>query len=198
MSASQEETMTVWEVRYSGLPAVWRHCKRCGTKREHRCTGEFRVNAQQKALDIWLIYHCTHCNAVWNSTILSHTSLQKLGTGLLERFQSNDEALARRYAMDAALLQKNGAGILLPPYEVLGETVSQEKAARIVIRSAYPLPLKLSAVLRGKLGLSRQAFGALLAAGRVRCSGGQDPAKAKLSCPETVVTIVPAAPDSPP
>ena len=46
----------IWEVRYLSLPQVLRHCKKCGQKTLFTCSEKFRVNAQQKTLDIWLIY----------------------------------------------------------------------------------------------------------------------------------------------
>ena len=87
-----EENHVIWKIEYCAPPAVLRYCKKCGKKEEYLCSGEFRVNAQQKNLDIWLIYKCNHCNTTWNSAIYSRVSPQKLGADLLERFYKNDES----------------------------------------------------------------------------------------------------------
>lgn len=108
-NTSIEHSPFTWDVQRCNLPAVLRYCKKCKKKSEYICSGEFRVNAQKKALDIWLIYKCVHCNTTWNSTIYSRVSAQKLGAALLEKFHSNDKNLAAKYAMDISLLQRNGA-----------------------------------------------------------------------------------------
>ncbi|MCC8027621.1 MAG: DUF1062 domain-containing protein [Clostridium sp.] len=100
MPLSKENPSITWDIQYCDLPAVLRRCKKCGKKSEYGCSGEFRVNAQQQALDIWLIYKCVHCNTTWNSTIFSRISPQKLGADLLEGFSCNDKNLAMQYATD--------------------------------------------------------------------------------------------------
>lgn len=189
MLSSKEAPHITWDIQYFDSPSVLRYCKKCGKKSEYICSGEFRVNAQQKALDIWLIYKCVHCNTTWNSTIYSRVSPQKLGTVLLEQFYKNDKNLATQYAMDSSLLQRNGAQIKMPGFQVAGEDVSLEKAVRVKIRSQYVLPLKVSSILRTKLGISQRKFDALLQNGRIQSDTGQDLKKCKLSSSEIMVTI---------
>lgn len=189
MSCGKEATPITWDIRYCDPPTVLRYCKKCGKKSEYICSGEFRINAQQKALDIWLIYKCARCNTTWNSTIYTCASPQKLEAGLLERFLGNDKDLAMQYAMNVPLLQRNGAEIKMPAYQVIGEDVSLEKPVSIKIQSQYVLPLKVSSVLRTKLGISHREFDALLLNGRIQCNTGQDLEKCKLSSTEIIVTI---------
>jgi hypothetical protein len=61
----------LWEVRHPEPPKIVRYCKTCGAKAEYVSSGLFRVNAQQKSLDIWLVYRCTTCKSTWNMTIYS-------------------------------------------------------------------------------------------------------------------------------
>lgn len=190
MPLRNEMPTVVWNIQYSAPPAVARYCKRCGEKREHVCSGEFRVNAQQRALDVWLIYKCTKCHMTWNCSIASRVSPQKLGTALLERFHSNDQALAMGYAMDVSLLRRNGVEVKTPAYEIVGEDVSLERTVRVSIQSQFAFPLKISSVLREKLGVSQREFDMLLSEERIRCDTGQDLKKGRLSSPETVVTIL--------
>lgn len=189
MPSSKEDTPITWEVRYCDFPAVLRYCKKCGKKREYSCSGEFRVNAQQKALDVWLIYKCVHCNTTWNSTVFSRISPQKLGAGLLERFSCNDKELAMQYATDIPLLQRNGAEIRIPAYQVIGEEICLDRPVSIKIQSEYALPLKAASVLRTKLGISQRELDDLLLNGRIQSKTGQDLKKFKLSSSELIVTI---------
>lgn len=189
MPFSKEEPLIIWEIQFCSPPTVLRYCKKCGKKVEYICSGEFRVNAQQKMLDIWLIYKCTHCNTTWNSTIYSRIAPQTLGTALLERFHSNDKILAMQYAMNFSLLQRNGAEAVLPTYQIIGEDVSLEKAVIIKIQSQYLLPLKISSILRTKLGISQREFDTLFLNKRILSNTGQDLRKCKLSSSETIIAI---------
>lgn len=85
----------------------------------------------------------------------SRVSPQKLGANRIEQFHSNDKILAMQYAMDISLLKRNGAEIKMPVYQIIGENVSLEKTVSIKIQSQYYLPLKISSILRTKLGLSQ-------------------------------------------
>lgn len=189
MLKSKELAPIVWNIKYCAPPTVLRYCKKCGKKNEYVCSGEFRVNAQQKTLDIWLIYKCVQCNTTWNSTIYSRVSPPSLGVTLLERFHSNDEILALQYAMNISLLQKNGAAIRMPAYQIIGEDVSLENSAIIKIQSQYFLPLKISSVLRTKLSISQRELDNLLSSNRIQSSTAQDLRKGKLISPETIITI---------
>jgi hypothetical protein len=188
MLSNKEMKSVIWKVEYCASPTVLRYCKKCGKRREYICSGEFRINAQQKALDIWLIYKCVHCNTTWNSTIFSHVSPQQLGTNILERFHSNDETLAMQYAMNIPLLQRNGVEIKMPAYQVIGENISLEEAVNIKIQSQYFLPLKISSILRTKLGISQREFYRLLLDNRVHSNTQQDLKKCKLSS-EIIIAI---------
>ena len=138
---------------------------------------------------IWLIYKCACCNTTWNSAIYSRVPPQKLGTNLLEQFHCNNKILATQYAMDIPRLQRNGAEIKMPAYQVIGEDISLEKPVRIKIQSQYVLPLKISSILRTKLGISQREFNAVLLNNRIEVDTGQDLKKCKLSSSEVIVTI---------
>lgn len=45
-----------WIVTPQRLPAVIRRCPKCGQKTEFENSGRFRVNANGRLLDVWLIY----------------------------------------------------------------------------------------------------------------------------------------------
>lgn len=107
---------------------------------------------------------------------------------MLERFSCNDKNLAMQYAMNLPLLQRNGAEVKMPAYQVIGEDISLEKPVSIKIQSQYVLPLKVSSILRTKLGISQREFDALLLNGRIQCNTGQDLKKCKLSS-EIIITI---------
>jgi len=177
-----------WEVHYLSPPETTRYCKKCGAKTEHLSSGLFRVNAQQKSLDVWLIYRCVHCKTTWNLTIYSRVSPKSIGWELLQRFTANDNELAGRYAMDTVLLERNGAETATPPYSILGNDIDLKRDTRIKIISRYPANIRVSRIIREKMSLSRKAFEEMVSGGMIRLENGADIHKYKLQH-ETVVIV---------
>ncbi|MCI8624435.1 MAG: DUF1062 domain-containing protein [Provencibacterium sp.] len=169
-----------WKLRCLSLPAVERYCKRCGTRTVFTCSGQFRVNAQKKLLDIWLIYQCARCGTTWNAEILSRVSSRTLAAGQLEDFCCNSSVLAWRYAADWKLLRRLGAEPFLPEYVVEGEDFRPDEEVELEIKTDVPLPVRVSALLRNKLGLPQKAFLELAALDRVVSIPRQDLKKCRL------------------
>lgn len=186
MEKNQDIKKVAWDVKCSSPPKVIRRCKRCDRNTEYISSGQFRINAQRKRLDIWLIYKCKHCNTTWNSAIYSHISPQQIGTELLERFHSNDEALAMQYAMNITLLKQNGADVTVADFEVVGEQVPMAEPVDLKISSQYPLPVKISSILKRQLGLSGREFENLISKGYIKSEPGLDMRKCRLSQPVTL------------
>lgn len=169
-----------WRVEFTTPPKTYRYCKKCGAKTEYVSTGLFRVNANQKNLDVWLIYRCHKCKTTWNSTILSRINTKSIEDTLLEKFQNNDAELALFYAMDTEILKRNGAETENPVYRIVGADVDLNHSIQIEILCSYPTKIKLSKVLRDKLGLSNRAYEEMLDNGYIQLGDGTDIRKAKL------------------
>ena len=112
-----------WTVRITAAPTVVKYCKKCAEKAQFVSSGMFRVNAQQKYLDVWLIYKCATCDTTWNLTILTRTNPKSIPPDMLAGFHGNDAALAMRYATNTALIRKNGGEPGLPDIEIAGEDI---------------------------------------------------------------------------
>ena len=97
--------------------AVYRRCGGCGKKQEFVNSGKFRVNANGKNVDVWLIFRCKKCKHSWNMTIYERTRPGKIPRELFEAFQENDEETALAYGTDTALLNKNRAEWKMVPVE---------------------------------------------------------------------------------
>jgi len=170
----------IWRVEYTCLPKAVRYCKKCGVKTEFESSKNFRVNAQQKYLDVWLIYKCLRCDSTWNLTLYTRVNPKSLPAEILEGFHSNDEELAARFSMDTEILRKNGAEPTLPAYRIVGDAVNLTEAAELRLISEYPSDLKASSVLRENLGISRKIFDQMLEDGMIKCISGQNLKKCKL------------------
>ncbi len=162
-------------------PTADRYCKRCGKKTEFVSSGLFRVNAQKKSLDVWLIYKCDICDTTWNLPVLSRVSPQSIPADMLNRFHRNDAGLAVRCAADTAAVKRNGGEPRQATFEVTGESDVFSKPTRIHLVTEYALELKVSAVVCEKLGISKSEFKRLCDAGKLLCVSGQDIYKCKLN-----------------
>lgn len=171
----------LWEVEYTSQLPVIRYCKKCGKKTEYICSDLFRVNAQHKYLDIWLIYKCSNCDSTWNSTIYSRVNPKNLNSEILEQFHTNDNNLVKQYAMNVELLHKNGAEVGIPEYKIVGQEININDLTQVRIVSKYPSQLKVSTLLREKLGLSRRKFDEMLDCGIIKSISGVDLKKSKLN-----------------
>ena len=70
-------------------------------------TGKFRVNANGKQVDVWLIYQCEKCRHTMNLTVYERVRPGKIPRELYQRFLENDEELAAAYGNDSSFLKKN-------------------------------------------------------------------------------------------
>ena len=171
----------IWTARYLSAPTAVRYCKHCGTKTAFASSGLFRVNAQQKALDVWLIFKCPNCDTTWNCTIMSRVNPHALPPDLLQGFHANDEKLAMRYAADAALLKRNGVEPGIPEIEILGDTVDFTEPVSIELTAEWSAGYKAATAIRDKLGISRSQFDRLCESGKILCTSGQNLKKCRLT-----------------
>ena len=169
-----------WEVKYLSPPKTIHYCKKCGMKTEHVSSGLFRVNAQQKSLDIWLIYRCVNCKTTWNLTIYSRINPKSIDRKLLDKFIGNDREFTQRYAMDTDLLKKNGAETEIPSYSVTGDAIDFTEDVQLKIVSEYPSKVKVSKILREKLSLTKKVFDEMVSSGVIRLENGADIHKCKM------------------
>jgi len=70
-------------------PRVMFRCGGCGKKQEFVNSGRFRVNANGKSVDVWLIYSCKKCKHSKNLTIYERTNPGRIPMELFECFMNN-------------------------------------------------------------------------------------------------------------
>ncbi len=156
----------IWEVKAKNAPYLKRKCNRCNSGKFY-CSNKFRVNAQKKCIDVWLIYKCVKCDSTYNMTILSRTNPEQINKELLSKFFENDEALAMKYAFSSETLRRNyvEADYGSVEYEIRHEDISidsilnaDEDIIKIKVQMPFDLKLKLSTLVRSCLGLSASRF----------------------------------------
>ncbi len=149
-----------WAITPKAAPRPLINCNRCGAVKAYRSSGKFRVNANGKRIDVWLIYRCVDCDNSWNFSILERCNRRDLEPALLRAFESNDPVLARRHAFDiVALRGRVGHVEEFPEAAVhkraLGDTRASATVLELRLGLGMPTSLRLDRLLAGELGISR-------------------------------------------
>lgn len=149
-----------WTIAPATAPRPLINCNRCGSVRSYQCSEKFRVNANGKRIDVWLIYRCVDCDNSWNFAILERRARRDIEPALLTALESNDPALARRLAFDAAALRDRAGRIeefsdATVRKELLDGEPESPAAVALELRLEGTTPLRLDRLLAGELGLSR-------------------------------------------
>ncbi|MGW1280898.1 DUF1062 domain-containing protein [Streptomyces tsukubensis] len=98
--------LTHWAVVPTCLPLVRRRCHVCASER-FRADGKFRVNANHKLLDAWLLVLCTRCGETAKLTVLERKNVRSVPPELLDRLHANDLGLTAELLRDPVLQRRN-------------------------------------------------------------------------------------------
>lgn len=149
-----------WKVTPFETPRILQNCSRCDARKPFVCSGKFRINAQKKRLDAWLIYRCASCDQAWNYPVLERVLLKDVDPSLFRALSENCGDLARRHAFDLPSLRRYSARI-----EEFAEVIVEKRLqascgpvpGQVVLSIASPLPcrIRLDRLMAGELGLSR-------------------------------------------
>ncbi len=156
---SYYKTIT-WQIVPLALPTIHRTCSKCGQGATYKNSEKFRVNANKKSLDIWLIYHCEKCKSTFNLTLFERINPKDMAPDLLHRFMTNDKDLTKKFGFNKAIHDRNKVILDLAsvPFEVLGEHVDMVTPVQIDISCPWHLGMRLDRVLSKKLCTSREAI----------------------------------------
>ncbi|MFR2486546.1 MAG: DUF1062 domain-containing protein [Hungatella sp.] len=103
-----------WKLVPEAVPTVRRNCSKCKEKREFINSMKFRVNANGKNVDVWLIYRCEKCSTTWNMSIFERSPVSAIPEEEYAGFQANDRLLAESYGRRRDLFVKNRAEAVTP------------------------------------------------------------------------------------
>lgn len=161
-----------WEIEVKNTPTLKRKCNRCNSNRFY-CSNKFRINAQKKNLDVWLIYRCVECDSTYNLTILSRTKPDRIKEDMFLKFAENDESTAWKYAFSSETAQKNNVELDYDSvkYEILHDDISinsllhaADEVIAVKIHTRFEFGLKLTSVIRFCLGISANLLNRMIEA----------------------------------
>jgi len=175
----------VWTIVPQSLPTVLRNCPKCGNSSEFENSGNFRVNANQNNIDVWLIYQCRKCKTTWNMDILSRVHSSTISKERYIKFMKNDSELAARYAFDAVIHSKNKSVLNYEniSYQIFGEDIVPKEISDsiyIELKCDYPIEIRVDKIISKKLGVSRELIKELCKQGKIIGEGIKDIGKAKV------------------
>lgn len=181
MSYLKGETWTLTPV---SSYKIIRNCPKCGTRSLFQSTGNFRINANKKCVDIWLIYQCEKCRSTYNLTIFERVSPKKLPEGFYKKFQENNNALALEIGTAKEIFEKNRAVVKEESisYIVTKENTEipvslqalEENGRIICIQNPNGLKIRVDKFLAEQLSISRSKVKHLIADGLLQGSQRED------------------------
>ncbi|MEV6301999.1 DUF1062 domain-containing protein [Actinoplanes sp. NPDC051861] len=159
---------TRWLVYPAALPLIRRRCLRCPSAL-YRPNGKFRINANHKLLDVWLLALCTGCGETIKLTVLERANVRTINPATLTRFHDNDATLAATLLPDPGLLRRNNVALNWDgAWALRKETVAG--ADTTGVHFTERIPLRPTTLLAAGLEVSRSEVNRLVAGGFLQSS----------------------------
>ncbi|MBT2488311.1 DUF1062 domain-containing protein [Streptomyces sp. ISL-96] len=166
-----------WVVMPTCLPTVLRRCHACASER-FRANGKFRVNANHKLLDAWLLVLCTACGDTAKLTVLERMNVRSVRPELLDRLHDNDPGLTAQLLQDPVVQRRNRIALDWDNAWRLDTSGSDQLDREVIdvsVRFAARIPVRPVRLIAEGCGLSRAEVERLIREGKlvsaVRLSG---------------------------
>ncbi|MFJ8911893.1 DUF1062 domain-containing protein [Amycolatopsis sp. NPDC102389] len=156
-----------WVVVPTCLPVVLRRCHACASGR-FRANGKFRVNANHKLIDVWLLVLCTRCGDTAKLTILERVNVRSVRPELLKRLHENDLALAAELLQDPAVRRRNHIALDWDgAWRLDTGSSSHRDFLDVSVRFAARIPVRPARLIADGCDLSRAEVERLIEEGKV-------------------------------
>jgi hypothetical protein len=106
--SSQPQTMLPWVVRRTRLPMLSLRCVDCRSESATAGEGRFRVNANGKLLNVWLLVRCVSCDRTSKLTVHERAPVRTFGPAEIHGYHVNDPELVASRLLDPLLARRNG------------------------------------------------------------------------------------------
>lgn len=160
---------TQWRVRPTALPTIRRRCRSCPST-EYRTQGKFRVNANHKLLDVWLLALCARCGETIKLAVLERTHVRSIDPETLSGFHENDASLAARLLTDPQLPHRNDVALdWSDAWRLDMDPVELPKAdiLEVGVEFTHRIPLRVATVIAAGLELSNSEVARHIGSGAI-------------------------------
>ncbi|SCE78134.1 hypothetical protein GA0070607_1494 [Micromonospora coriariae] len=146
-----------WIVVPTCLPLVRRRCHVCASDR-FQASGNFRVNANHKLIDAWLLALCVVCGDTAKLPVLERKTVRSIRPELLDRLHDNDPGLTAELLQDP-VVQRRGRIALdwdnAWRLDTGGSDHLHREAIDVSVRFAARIPVRPVRLIAEGCGLSR-------------------------------------------
>ncbi|MEV2275579.1 DUF1062 domain-containing protein [Nocardiopsis sp. NPDC049922] len=156
--SSQPHTVLPWVVRRTRLPLLSLRCVDCRSESATTGEGRFRVNANGKLLDVWLLVRCVSCDRTSKLTVHERAPVRSFDPTELDGYHANDPEVVAATLLDPLLAQRNrftldwnGAWRLKTP----PTRPDQAWPLHVEVVFTDPVPVRPERLIAQGLGLSR-------------------------------------------
>ncbi|MEV5410056.1 DUF1062 domain-containing protein [Thermopolyspora sp. NPDC052614] len=148
--------MLRWTVRMVRLPLLALRCLDCRAGAATAGDGRFRVNANGRLLDVWLLVRCVRCDRTSKITVHERVPVRSLGAARLRAYENNDEALVARVVLDPAVARRNRFALDWGgAWEPESQAVETAWPYRVDVGFADPVPVRPEQLIAQGLGIGR-------------------------------------------
>ncbi|MFE7157735.1 DUF1062 domain-containing protein [Streptomyces sp. NPDC057636] len=161
--------LNTWVVMPTCLPLVLRRCHTCASER-FRADGKFRVNANHKLLDAWLLVLCTACGETTKLSVLERMNVRSVRPELLDRLHDNDPVLAAELLQDPVVRRRNRIALDWDNawrLDTGGSDHLDREVIDVSVRFAAWIPVRPVRLIAEGCGLSRAEVERLIAEGKL-------------------------------
>ncbi|MFG6200610.1 DUF1062 domain-containing protein [Nonomuraea sp. JJY05] len=158
-----------WLIRGTRLPEMMKPCVDCSSKL-HRPSGKFRMNANGKLLDVWLLVLCAQCGRTSKVAIHERVPVAVLGNERIRRYEENDSASFEAAMMDQNIARRNNYRLDWEGVWRLEARPVTPSGGRVRVRFEVPAPIRPVKILMRGLALSRGKVIEAVDVGRIAMS----------------------------
>ncbi|RBQ16676.1 hypothetical protein DP939_28735 [Spongiactinospora rosea] len=145
-----------WTVRRTRLPLLAMRCPDCRAEASTVGEGRFRINANGKLLDVWLLVRCAGCARTSKVTVHERVPVRSLDPARLRAFESNDQALVARTLLDPAVARRNRFVLdWRGAWRLESSVVEAAWPYRVDVGFLDPVPVRPERLIAQGLGISR-------------------------------------------
>ena len=148
---------------------VVRRCHECPSER-FQASGKFRVNANRKLIDAWLLALCTACQETAKLTVLERMTVRSIRPELLDQLHDNDPGLTAELLQDPVVQRRNRIALDWDNawrLDTDGSDHLDREVIDVSVRFAARIPVRPVRLIAEGCGLSRAEVERLITEGKL-------------------------------
>jgi hypothetical protein len=156
--SSQAHTVMPWVVRRTRLPLLSLRCPDCRSQSATAGQGRFRINANGKLLDVWLLVRCVSCDRTSKLTVHERVPARFFHSAKLDGYRANEPDLVASVLLDPQLARRNRFTLNWTDAWRLDTPpawIDEASPVQVPVYFEDPVPVRPDRLIAQGLGLSR-------------------------------------------